>query len=1013
MSRKSPTVRGNTLSWHDKELQHQICVGTVAWYNWLEHASTFTFVSDLCLFTAHKEVRKASRAYWKAYRKHGGKLYRAYLGKSEHITLERMNTVAAFLSRTHSSENFSVENHDATKIIDHQVDVLEDNSLLTRDWQTHKDGSKGNNDKNVFSPSSIPFPLTSLIGRQQEVTTLRNLLSNHTVRLLTLTGPGGVGKTRLSLEVANLVQNFFPDGICFVPLSSLQEHTSMLLSITQALNLQTYSMTTLLDLLKTTLSRRQFLLILDNFEHVIKAAPLLTDLLTACPQLKIVVTSRERLHIRGERIFPVTPLTLPDLAQSEGCATITQYGAIALFIERAKEIYPSFQLSKENAPYIIDICCQLDGLPLSIELATARLNLFSLPVLKEKLKHRFLILTDGPRDAPPRHQTLRNTLTWSYNLLSQEEKKLFHLLAVFVGGCTLQDVESLYRTLYGNRTSVIDLVSSLCDKHLLFTKKQKQFEPRLEMLETVREYGWECLLTSGELEQARHEHAFYYLHLIEEIEPHLYSAAHLHYFYQLEQERGNLLAALKWAVEQGTKQQEVALRLIGAARWRLREGYPWLKYALKSNHSITIPIWTKALFSAGCLAFLQDDGDQAEKCFKQHLLLCREARDKRGEASSLHWLGWLLLITQHDYLGAQSLLEESITIAKNTGDRETLAFDFYSLGYMALEQKDYPRGYSLLEESQMLFKQIGNKKYASWAMRSLGRVLFTLNEQERAYSLVEESLLFSNEICDQLGSAYALNLKGRFALIQKNISAARSALEESLSLFTTLGYQRQRAYTLCLRAKLALLQSNETAACDFYKESCKLFQQTDDLQGLAYLLQEWGILMAIHGNLLKAACCWGMAETLTRMRDLRRFSLPIEQTVEEVKHYEHMIAVVQAKLHPSVFVKTWEEGRTATLEQILEEQGLPIIADQSFTQSYQDIKIRFQKKSVDNISYGLTKREIEVLHLVAQGLTDAKIAELLSISPRTVNSHLRNTYSKLGITSRYAAIQYVLKNDLA
>src|SRR5437588_809855 len=374
--------------------------------------------------------------------------------------------------------------------------------------------------------NNLPVQFTPLIGREQEVAAVQNLLHRENVRLVTLTGPGGTGKTRLGLQVAAELCDLFPDGVYFVNLALINDPAFVVPAIAQTLGLRQVAGQFLLERLKGELQQKQLLLVLDNFEQIVSAAPQLVDLLAACPSLKLLVTSREVLRVRSEHEFAVPPLAVPDPLHLPELAVVSHYAAVALFTQRAQAINPAFQVTPANARTIAEICVRLDGLPLAIELAAARVKLFPPQALLARLDQRLQVLTSGTRDAPVRQQSLRNTIAWSYDLLNAEEQRLFRRLSAFVGGCTLQAIEAVCVALDKSNEAgrVLDGVASLIDKSLLQQTEQEGEEPRLVMLETIREYGLEALETSGEMEAARLAHAAYYLRLSQQAEPKLEGA---------------------------------------------------------------------------------------------------------------------------------------------------------------------------------------------------------------------------------------------------------------------------------------------------------------------------------------------------------------------------------------------------------------------------------------------------------------------------------------------------------
>ena len=372
-------------------------------------------------------------------------------------------------------------------------------------------------------PNNLPVQLTPLIGREKEGAAVQNLLQREDVRLVTLTGPGGTGKTRLGLQVTAELSDLFTDGVYFVNLAPLSDPDFVVPTIAQTLDLKEIGDQPLLGLLKGYLRDKHILLLLDNFEQVASAAMQVADLLAACPCLKVIVTSRAVLHVRGEQEFPVPPLTVPDPKRLPDLVALSQYEAVELFLSRAQAVEPEFQLNNTNAPAIAEICARLDGLPLAIELASARIKLLPPQALLARLDQRLAVLTSGPRDAPARQQTLRNTIAWSYNLLDAQEQRLFRRLSVFAGGCTLDAIEAVSIALETSSPtiSLLDSVASLIDKSMLQQTEQEGEQPRLVMLETIREYGLEALEASGEMETTRQAHAHYYLALAEEAEPEL------------------------------------------------------------------------------------------------------------------------------------------------------------------------------------------------------------------------------------------------------------------------------------------------------------------------------------------------------------------------------------------------------------------------------------------------------------------------------------------------------------
>ncbi|HEV2662246.1 MAG TPA: NB-ARC domain-containing protein, partial [Ktedonobacteraceae bacterium] len=551
---------GGTLFYQCEGQDCQVSVGSPEWYDWLGVHRTFAFRSDDGSFTARRERAGNKRGgwYWKAYVKREKRLLHAYLGKTESLTLERLHSAANELTRA------------ATPVrVDAAPREQDGSSFLPR----------------YEAQDILQTQLTAIIGREQETEAACALLLRPDVRLVTITGPGGVGKTRLALHVANTLAQNFSDGIRCISLAAIADDALVIPTLAQELGFVEAGDEPLLIRLQRYLRPRHLLLLLDNFEHVIAAAPQLAELLSACPSLKMLVTSREVLHLRIEHELTVPPLEVPATQPLPDINQLSRYAAVELFVQRARAARADFQITLLNAQAIAEICACLDGLPLAIELAAARIKLFSPQQLLTRLEHRLHVLVSGPRDLPMRQQTLRNTLTWSYDLLDSEEQRLFRSLAVFVRGCTFEAIEAFYRALYiDDAEQLLRCIASLTDKNLLQHVEQDNGERRLMMLGTVREYAQECLIACDETSVACNAHASYYLSLAEQAEAQLRKERQVEWFNRLEQEYDNIRAALNWL--QDNANVEEALRLCSAlllfwlVRDRCSEGLQWVERAL-------------------------------------------------------------------------------------------------------------------------------------------------------------------------------------------------------------------------------------------------------------------------------------------------------------------------------------------------------------------------------------------------------------------------------------------------
>jgi predicted ATPase len=599
------------------------------------------------------------------------------------------------------------------------------------------------------------------------------------------------------LQVATEVLTDFPDGVFLVSLAPISDPELVVSAIAQVLDVIESGARPLQDLLTAFLKEKHLLLCLDNFEQILPAAPYLTDLLVQCPHLNMLVTSRAVLHIQGEHEFLVPPLAVPDLTKLPPDEILPDYAAIALFLQRAEAVQPTFQMTSSNARTIAEICVHLDGLPLAIELAAARSKLLSPQALLARLSQRFAILTSGARDAPMRQQTLRNTIEWSYHLLDAAEQRLFRQIAVFVGGCNLEAIEAISAALEGNQVEgqILEGVAFLIDKSLLHKTEQEGEQSRLVMLETIREYGLECLKASAAMEITLQAHANYFLALAERAEPELVGPQQTIWLERLEQEHHNLRAAMQWSLEQREDgyRGEMALRLGGVLRrfWLMHnhwsEGRELLERALAGSNRVAASVRAKALIAGANLANMQADNDRAEALAKESLTLCRELGDTQGIALSLRLLG-VAAARRRNYTAARSLNEEALVLFREVGDKEGAAWSLMNLADLFIHEGDYARGRVLFEESLALHRELGNKWGMADSLQMLAKALFeSMEDQSIVRALLEEGLALSREVGDKHGIASYFVLSGRLALSQGDAATARSRAEESLTLNREFG----------------------------------------------------------------------------------------------------------------------------------------------------------------------------------------------------------------------------------
>jgi predicted ATPase/class 3 adenylate cyclase len=795
--------------------------------------------------------------------------------------------------------------------------------------------------------TNLPPQLTTLVGRDEEVATVCEFLGRANTRLVTLTGPGGVGKTRLSLQVAAESIDAYDDGVWFIPLEEATDESDIVAAIGAGLGVREAGNQSLMATLIEYLRSKKLLLILDNFEQIAHLGTLVSHLLRSAPRTQALITSRSRLGLQGEREFIVPPLDVPDRTAEAPVGELMRCSAVELFVERAQAVSGAFELTDANATAVTEICRQLDALPLAIELAAARVKILPPEALLARMERRLALLTGGRGDRPSRHQTLRATIAWSHDLLSPEEQTLFARQAVFAAGFTFDTAEDVC-----NPDGSIDLLTSLealVDHSLLRQAEDESGEPRFSMLVTIREYAMEQLAARQDGDATRSQHVQWCLGLLERAEPALIGPDQQQWLEQLEREHDNLRAALTWASESGHETELCHLAGLMFPFWEkhgyFSEGRRWLEAARKTTTLVPPPIRSRVLYGLASLMLDQGDADQAEELHRESLALRRQLDNARDVAQSLAGLASatlrrgdldqsaacldesLNLFRQindtwgmanalnglasvahehHDYQQAEVLYDQSLKLFQKLGDQRNLAVTLNSMATVAHDRKDYARALEMYDRSLALTRALGDKR--TWAMTLNNQAIAAHDQGDyaRAADLYAESLALFRHLGDRRGIAYLLLGLGMVADDLGDYARATELYEESLDLFTKIGDTRGIPSALMGIAANSVNLGDPDRAGPLFLQALRHLQENEDDEGIAECLDGLARVLLSQGQTARAIKLYGATAAL---RNSDGMSLSPANQAE----YVRLIATARATLGETAFTAAWTEGEVQSL----------------------------------------------------------------------------------------------------